>query len=247
MRVDGPAGARAEPVRLLVAQVGEVDDVADHGRAAGDPAVAAARPADGAAARVEGVEAAAVGAGVDERAPARHLRDGGRGVDVAAGALAPGDLPGAGGERVHAPVRGADVHAAVGDGGRGVEVAGAEAERAAARRRAPDLAAVALADRVDAAAVGAEVQLAVGEREAALDRAVGAEAPAHAAGRRHPSRRRCRSPIRSTAGRRRAAGRTRSGSRAPSPSRSCPSCRRARRRGRRASSGPSFLRWSRTT
>ena len=68
------AGARAEPDRALVAEVGVVDDVADHRRAARDPAVAAARPAHGAGARVERVEAAAVGAGVDERAPARHLR-----------------------------------------------------------------------------------------------------------------------------------------------------------------------------
>jgi len=47
----------------------------------------------------------------------------------------------------------------------------------AARAGVPDLLAGLLRDRVDLAAVGAEVELAVGEREAALDGAVGLEAP----------------------------------------------------------------------
>src|SRR3954466_14517192 len=47
----------------------------------------------------------------------------------------------------------------------------------AARTGVPDLFAGLLGDRVDLAAVGAEVELAVGERQAALDGAAGVELP----------------------------------------------------------------------
>src|SRR3954470_22113500 len=47
----------------------------------------------------------------------------------------------------------------------------------AARAGVPDLLAGLLGDRVDLAAVGAEVELAVGERQTALDGAAGVELP----------------------------------------------------------------------
>ena len=59
---------------IAVAEVGEVDDVADHGRRAGDPAAGVVAPAHVAArARVERVEAAVVGADEHHRPGPRRL------------------------------------------------------------------------------------------------------------------------------------------------------------------------------
>src|SRR5699024_11129679 len=122
-------------------------------------------PAHGAAARVESVEDAVVGADVDGRPEARGVLHGGRGVDVAAGLLGPGQPAVARREGVLAAVGGADVDAAERHGGGGVEVAGTQ--EAAGRPAVPHAAPGAGVDRLHVAAVVAEVQLAAGQRRAA--------------------------------------------------------------------------------
>ena len=234
------ARAGVEPDRALVAEVGVVDDVADHARAAGDLAVAAARPALGAGAGVERVEAAAVGADVDERArrPAPTRRRASRrrsrrccGSRRACRRRRRTSTRG----RPCCPCR----------RGRRRRRAWSRSCREPSPKRPPlvearhSLAAVALPDRVRAAAVVAEVEPAVGQREPALDRAARPEAPAHVAVARRPSRRRSRSPSRSTA---RPSATQRRGLAAarelPAPLDPARSCRRARRRGRRRRPGP---------
>src|SRR4029077_7104342 len=100
-------------------------------------------------ARIERVERPVVGADVDRRADAVLVGAGARRVDVVAGALAPGELPVARGERVDAAVRAADVDAAEGDRRGCVEAAAAEPEGAAAGAGRPDLASARGADRLD--------------------------------------------------------------------------------------------------
>ena len=115
-RNDLAAGARAEPGRGP-ATAGRRSRRCRRPRSRAPEILPAAvvRPAHLAAAGVERVEVAVVGAEVDGRLAARHLRDGGRGVDVAARALAPRELAVVGRERVDVAVGVADVDAAVGD------------------------------------------------------------------------------------------------------------------------------------
>ena len=122
-----------------------------------------------------------VGADVDRRPASRDLRDGGGAVDVAPGALAPGQPAVARGERGDEAVGVAEVHAAVGDRGRRVEVARPQPERAAAGRRRPRHATRRGPHRVHLAGVVAEVQLAALQRQPALHRAGCLPAPAHVA------------------------------------------------------------------
>ena len=175
------AGAGAERGRVALAPVRVVDEAADDRRGAGDLAAVGERPASRARAGVERVEGAVVAAEVDGRLAARDRRHRGRRVHVRAGPAPPRELPRLLRERVHVAVGVADVDAPVRDGRRGVEVAGGEAEVGAARAGVPDLLAGVLVDRVDLAAVGAEVELALGQREPALDGAAGAEPPRRAA------------------------------------------------------------------
>ena len=96
--------------------------------------------------------------------------------------MAPGELAVGRRERVDEAVERADVDAPVGDRRRRVEAARPSSPNARAGARAsPRSAAVALADGVDLAAVVAEEQPPLVEREPALDRAVGLVAPAHRA------------------------------------------------------------------
>ena len=124
------AGARVERIRAPVLQVRfvqrrEVDDVADDDRRArrsGRPRVNVQSRL--ARAGVEGGELPAVRA--DEDALPPHGR---RRVDVAARRVRPQPVPARRAERVHLAVGRADVHAAVRDRGRRVEVRAAEEAR----------------------------------------------------------------------------------------------------------------------
>ena len=121
--------------------------------------------------RVEGHELAVVGADVDALAPDR-----GGGIDVVPGPLRPQQPPARGAEGVERAVRVSDENPAVSDRRRRIEeLAAAEAGE---RLGAPDLPAGPRVERVEAAAVGAEVDLPVGERRRAVDLVVGGERPA---------------------------------------------------------------------
>ena len=152
---------------------------ADDDRAAGDPALGAPAPADAPGARVQGVEPAVVGPDVDSRSPARHVRDRGRGIHVVAGALAPGETARVLVVRVDVAVGVADVDPPVGDSRRRVERAAPEPEWPRPRLGSPDTLPVAGPDRVDAAAVVAEVEPAAAlvEGQAALHGAAGPVPP----------------------------------------------------------------------
>src|SRR3954467_14019314 len=76
---------------------------------------------------VDALKFASIGADVDGRLAVGDVRDRGRPVDVAAGDVTPGQAAGLRAERVDVAVRGAQVDAVVGDGGRRVEVAAAGA------------------------------------------------------------------------------------------------------------------------
>ena len=172
---------RAERGRRAPREVRVEDEVADDDRGAGDLAARVVGPAHASRARVEGVEAAVVGADVDRRPGAGHAGHGGRGVDVVAGPVAPGELAVGGREGVDEAVERADVDAPVGRRRRRVEAPGLQPERRAGARRLPDRRAVALADGVHLAAVVAEEQAPLVERQPALDRAGRLVAPAQRA------------------------------------------------------------------
>ena len=184
-RVKRPVGEREhlatradiEPGARLRAEVGEVDDVADDRRRAGDLPARGVRPADCAGAGVECVEVAVVGAEVHRRPETRRVLNRGGGVDVGAGACRPRELAGLGGEGIHATVGVAHVHAAERDSGRRVELARAEPEPRAVRTDGPDLVASLRAQRVRAARVVAEVEDAIGIRDPALDSPRGVVGP----------------------------------------------------------------------
>ena len=137
-------------------------------------------PLDLPGAGVDGVEDAVVGAEVDRRAEAGGVRDGGGGVHVGARLDGPVELPGVGVVGVHATVGVAEEHAPVEDRGGGVE--GPAAQQGPFGAAAPQQAAVGLGDRLDLAAVVAEVQDPAREAGARLHRAGRVVGPDDAAG-----------------------------------------------------------------
>ena len=185
---------------------------------------------DLAVARVDGVELAVVGAEEDRRLAARHLRDRGRGVDV--GARCPWST-----RACRWPRRTSTCGRRCCRCRRGRRPPRAwsrtcpelQPELRALGAGRPDLAAVGLADRVDAALVVAEEELAVGQREPALDRARRLELPAHGAVAGAQRCRPCRSRSRSRSGRCRTAARTPSATAGAASRGSCRSWRPARR------------------
>ena len=126
-------------------------------------------------ARVERHEDPVVGS--DEDAPPP---DGGRGVDVVAGALSPQQPSAGGAEGVQSAVGVPDEDPAVRDRRRGVEELAAP--EACECLRAPAQPSSAGVQRVEAAAIGAEVDLSVRERRRAVDLGVRGKGPAGLAG-----------------------------------------------------------------
>jgi hypothetical protein len=164
-----------EAVGAMGAEVGEVDDVAEDRRRAGDLAAGVVAPLDAPAAGVEGVEVAVVGAHVDRGAESRGVGDGGRRVDVGAGLVGPVERAGALVVGVDAPVGVAEEDAPVDGGGGRVE--GAAAEQRPFGAGQPETPPGALADRLHVAGVVAEVEHAVEQRRAGLDGAFGVIGP----------------------------------------------------------------------
>src|SRR6266576_4508244 len=162
--------ARIEP-ESAAGQRREVDDPVDHARGAGDLAAGVEPPANIPRRGVERVEGAVIGADQDVPAP-----DGGRAVDEVAGPVRPAELAGGCAEGVHLSVGRADVDAAVGDRGIGVERAGAADPWL--RGRAPDLLAGVQVERVDVGVVGAEVDAIPRLRDRPLDQPPRLEVPA---------------------------------------------------------------------
>ena len=175
-RVQGVSAAVAAPgrpggVAATAGAGGEVDETVDHARRAVDRGRGLEAPEPVPGRRVERHELAVVRADVDPLPPDR-----GRCVDVVARALGPQQPSARGAEGVEGAVGVPDEHPAVRDRGRGVEeLAAAEARECL---RAPAEASRASVQRVDAAAVGAEVDLSVGKRRRAVDLVVGGELPA---------------------------------------------------------------------
>lgn len=124
---------------------------------------------------VERHEVAVVGSDVHTPLP-----DGGRGVDVRAGALGPQEPSARGAERVERSVGVPDEDPAVGDRRRRVEELTAAEPRE--RLRPPAQPSGARVERVEAPAVGAEIHHSVRERRRAVDLMVGRERPARLSG-----------------------------------------------------------------
>src|SRR5207302_5895402 len=114
---------------------------------------------------------------VDRWAEARVVLDGRRGVHVSAGSRPPGELAGAGRERIHVMVGVAYVYAAKRDRRTRVEVARAKAEVGAASADRPDLAAVVRVERIHTARVVAEVHVPMRHRWTSFDRPRGVVGP----------------------------------------------------------------------
>jgi hypothetical protein len=163
-----------------VAELGDVDDVADRRERADHLAAGRAAPAQAAVLGVERVDVAVEGADEDGRRAVLGVGDDRARVGVAAGRVGPGEGAVGGVVGVDAAVVVAGVDPPVGHRGGRVELAGA-AEAGAERAALPDQPAALGVDRVHVAAVVADVEAAavVGRRR--LDRAAERGRPAHLA------------------------------------------------------------------
>ena len=179
-RVQGVGATVAAPgrpggVAAAAGAGGEIDETVDDARRAVDRGGGLEAPKPVPGRRVERHELTVVRADVDPLPPDRSRR-----VDVVAGALGPQQPSARSAEGVQGAVGIPDEHAAVRDGRRRVEELAAP--EACQCLRAPAQPPSAGVDRVDAAAVRAEVDLSVREGRRAVDLGIRGERPAGLAG-----------------------------------------------------------------